>query len=106
MERCSTHPLDAIVAFLKDQHPEVVARGLEQHIVGSIKQYVNRHRLAVLMAFDSFVGTHLEDSCEAWQEVRKAAELTSRDCVALARRVALLDELAALSDDGDEEKYI
>jgi hypothetical protein len=107
IEGFRAHPLDAILNFLKEQHPDVLGRGLEQHIVGSIKHYVDRHRMAVLMAQDAFVGTDLEDSFEAWQEIHKAAETTSQDCKNLARRVALLDELAAFSDDdGAEEKYV
>lgn len=100
------HPFKAILEFLEEQHPEVTGRGLEQHIVGSVKGHVQRHRLAILETQDRFIGTEWEDSAQMWEEIRHAAELTSEECKDLARRVALLDELAASDEDESvEEDY-
>lgn len=85
-----SHPLDAILDFLQDQDPQVLGRGLEQHIVGSSKEYVVRHRHAVLAALDSMDGMRY---------IADQAASTSEDCKELARCIGIHDEVEASSDD-------
>ena len=100
-----SHPLDAILDFLQDQDPEVLGRGLEQHIVGSSKHYVARHRQAVLMAQDEYKGTIREASVEVMLYIAECAATTSDDCKELARSVGIYDEVEAYADELDEDDY-
>ena len=99
-----SHPLDAILDLLEEQDPEVLARGLEQHIVGSSKHYVARHRNAVLDAQDDIRGTSHEDSIEGMLRIGNAAAMTANDCKDLARRIALYDEVEASLEELEEEE--
>lgn len=93
-------PLDAIYDFVQNLDPEIGGRGLEQHVVGSSKYYVNKHRYAVLTTQEEVRGTKNENALETSDYISQAALETSSECKNLARRLAILDKQEAR--DGDD----
>jgi hypothetical protein len=94
------HPMDDIVFFLQDDlDPQVGGRGLEHHILGSYKDHVTVHRIAVLALQASGQGesSQLEaPSPQSRRLLEREAARTAQACQRLAHKIAFYDTQAAL----------